>query len=419
MKTVGIIAEYNPFHTGHQYQIQYIKNELNADYIVIAMSGDFVQRGTPAIFPKHARAEMALRAGADLVLELPVSVSTASAEFFAGGAVNLLSELGVIHTLCFGCECDELPLFQLTADILLKEPEYYRFALQSSLKCGKSFPAARSDALIAYFDKYYSDESYSNLSSFFSSPNNILGIEYCKALLREKSSIIPHPLKRTGASYHELEISEVSYPSASGIRHSLGLIRQQEQSDALLDNLIHTSIPDCSSDIFRKILMEYGIVTERHLDSILQYQLLSESVDSLMKYQDITEELARRIINMRNQYQNFVQFTELLKTKELTYTRIQRALLHIVLRIYHTTVKIPYARILGFRKNSGSLLKQIKKNASIPLITKLSDVEKKLDPSALALLAENTFSSNLYESFIQHQTGHSFHHEYTKPVVIL
>ena len=151
MKTAGIIAEYNPFHKGHEYQIRYTKEKLKADYVIVAMSGDYVQRGTPALISKHARAEMALRCGADLVLEMPVSVSTASAEAFAMGGVSLLDGLGVVDMLCFGSESGEISALKELAEILVEEPEEYKKLLKSFLSEGLTFPAARSQALTEYF----------------------------------------------------------------------------------------------------------------------------------------------------------------------------------------------------------------------------------------------------------------------------
>ena len=449
MRTVGIIAEYNPFHNGHQYQIQYTKEVLGADYTIVAMSGDFVQRGTPAMLPKHVCAEMALRGGADLVLELPVSVSTSSAEFFAAGGVNLLDQLGVVDTLCFGCENNDSALFRETAKILIEEPEYYRAQLKDCLKQGLSFPVARSQALISYFnhlsfsskkdnlsnkDKIFVDDAFSALSEnelnqFFHSPNNILGIEYCKAILRQNSSMTVFPLKREGADYHDLTFTDKQYPSASGIRYLLtrfsvdmSVISTDEDIDKWLANIrksLCRMIPEEALDIFLDGLTQNGIICEKDLDLLLHYCLLEETFESLTEYSDINAELARRIINCRNQYQNFLQFIELLKTKELTYTRIQRALLHIILKIRHNPDSVHYARVLGFRKSAGPLLKEIKKNSRIPLITKLADAEDILNINGQMMLSENTFASNLYESLVQHNMHGNYRHEYTKPVVII
>ena len=190
MKVVGIIAEYNPFHRGHEYQIRYVRETLGADYVIVAMSGDFVQRGAPALMEKYLRAEMALLGGADLVLELPIQVSTASAEGFAAGGVSLLDGLGCVDELCFGSECGDTEILMETARILVAEPPVYRDFLQKNLRDGMSFPLARSRALTSYVAKSaISDVSSGDghfifpeqMDSILSSPNNILGIEYCKA----------------------------------------------------------------------------------------------------------------------------------------------------------------------------------------------------------------------------------------------
>ena len=422
MRTVGIIAEYNPFHKVHKYQIEYTKEVLGADYTIVAMSGDFVQRGTPALLPKHVRAEMALRGGADLVLELPVSISCASAEFFASGGVNILDQLGVVDMLCFGCENNSLHLFRETARILTEEPLYYRDELQIALKNGNSFPAARSQALIKYFAHFQPELNIKDLETFFMSPNNILGIEYCKAILRQNSTLVPSPLKREGAKYHELSISDKIFPSASGIRYMLYKNNTSTYSPEQISEIeksMKNMIPETSMDIFLNGLKSNGSVFESHLDLLLHYRLLEETFESLTEYMDMNEELARRIINTRNQYRDFLQFTQLLKTRELTYTRIQRALLHVLLGIRNVPQNVPYARVLGFRKNAGPLLKEIKKNSRIPFLTKLADAENTLDIYGHTILTENTFASNLYEILVQHQMHQDFRHEYTKPVVII
>ena len=257
MKTAGIIAEYNPFHTGHEYQINYIKEKLRTDYVVIAMSGDFVQRGTPALFSKYVRAEMALRSGADLVLELPVSISSASAELFARGGVQLLDGLGVTDILCFGSECGDTDALMELAKILADEPEDFQTALRRNLKNGMTFPKARSMALSAVFPE---SEKYQQL---LSSPNNILGIEYCKAILRENSSISPVSIKREGNDYHENTLSENHFPSASAIRNAIldfnaPPIRDSsdiEHSHCFLSELSETSIQNFAflADMAKKV----------------------------------------------------------------------------------------------------------------------------------------------------------------------
>ena len=402
MKTVGIIAEYNPFHTGHKYQLDQIRQKLHADYIVIAMSGDFVQRGTPALFPKHVRTRMALSCGADLVVELPVSVSTASAEGFAKGAVHLLSGLGVTDVLCFGSESTDTQLLMELARILLREPEPYRQLLTKNLKDGLSFPAARSNALTLYTHN-------PQLATLLSKPNTILGIEYCKAILSLKSSIHPYALQREGSGYHDTDLSD-TFPSASGIR-----TRIFKEPLACFQDLS----PSPSFSIFKKAIEEGLYLKESDLDPLYRYRLLLETPDSLQQYLDMNEDLARRICTCAWEYSTFTEFAAKVKTKNMTQARIQRALLHALLQIRHTPSDFHYARILGFRKASSSLLSQIKKRGSMPLLSKAADAALLLPPTENNLFQETVFASNLYQTMLSQKTGQPFIHEYSQPVVVL
>lgn len=418
MKTVGIIAEYNPFHNGHQRQISHIRRNLNADYIVAVMSGDFVQRGTPALLSKHLRAKAALCCGVDLVLELPVSVSCASAELFAKGGVEILDGIGVTDALCFGSEEDDLSLFLEIARILSDEPQEYQELLKSFLKTGISFPAARCSALTEYIRHTGTKLDENTCQSFLAQPNNILGTEYCKALLRQKSRIQPLTLKREGAGYHEKELTPGKAPSASGIRNYLkNAVSSQNtfQSRKILSD----TLPEASVNLLTAAIEENRLIFEKELDTLLFYNLLSQDTESLCQYLDVSVELASRIIRMRNQYRGFLQFAQLLKTRELTQTRIQRALLHILLNIRDIPPDLDYARVLGFRKNAAPLLSAIKKEGRIPLLTKTADAPKILSGASLHSFSETAFASNLYESLVSHKTGTDFLHEAQKPVVIL
>ena len=407
MKTAGIIAEYNPFHTGHEYQINYVREKLGADFVVIAMSGDFVQRGTPALFSKYVRTEMALRSGADLVLELPVSISTASAELFARGGVQLLDRIGVTDILCFGSECGDTDILMKLAGILADEPARFQYALRLHLKEGMTFPKARSLALMEILPN---PEKYQQV---LSSPNNILGIEYCKAILRENSSILPAAIKRKGNDYHESTLSETLLPSASAIRSA---IRNADHVPTL-----ERFFPQSCRELFLHTISSRHFLLENDLDLIYRYCLLQETEEQLCSCLDMSHALARRILSCRNQYETFSQFASLLKTKEITHTRIQRALLHMLLHIQDVPEQMPYARILGFKKSSASLLGEIKKNSRIPLLTKLSDAGKNLehDPNALRLLDETTFSSNLYENILAQKKNAPFIHEYQQQIIII
>ena len=415
MKTAGIIAEYNPFHTGHEYQINYIKEKLRTDYVVIAMSGDFVQRGTPALFSKYVRAEMALQSGADLVLELPVSISSASAELFARGGVQLLDGLGVTDILCFGSECGDTDALMELAKILADEPEDFQTALRRNLKNGMTFPKARSMALFAVFPE---SEKYQQL---LFSPNNILGIEYCKAILRENSSISPFSIKREGNDYHENTLSENHFPSASAIRNAILDFNAPPIGDSSDTEHFHCFLPANSLELFLQAISGNRFLLENDLDTLYRYCLLQETEESLCTYLDMSHALARRILSCRDQYETFSQFASLLKTKEITQARIQRALLHMLLHIQSVPAQIPYARVLGFRKNSSALLGKIKKCGSIPLLTKLPDASAVLEnaPQAMDLLNKTTFASNLYESILAQKNSASYVHEYRQQIIIV
>lgn len=442
MKTVGIIAEYNPFHSGHEYQLRYVREKLSADFIVIAMSGDFVQRGTPALFSKHVRTEMALRCGADLVLELPVSVSTSSAEFFARGGVQLLDALGVVDMLCFGSEAGETGALMELADVLVKEPDDYKNTLKSLLSQGESFPSARSHALLEYFKnpRNFPGDDFdgvlipllNQITEILSSPNNILGIEYCKALLRQNSKIKPVTIKRAGSGYHETKIIEQEHASATAIRKIF--LEQADRGRMSGDNPAYCSsatdfsvkldsikrqVPPAAFTLLKEAFRSNEFVTEKDFDSILHYCLLEKSPAKLLSFLDVSESLARRISNQLNFYEGFSEFASLLKTKEITQTRIQRALLHILLGIREVPQKIPYAKVLGFRRDSSPLLKEIKEKSSVPLLTKAADARNYLSEKEMSLLKECTFASNLYEGILSRKSGRNFVHEYQKPVVIV
>ena len=435
MKVTGIIAEYNPFHKGHKYQIDYCKKKLNSDYVIVAMSGDYVQRGTPALLPKHVRAEMALRCGADLVLEMPVSVSTASAEAFAMGGVSMLDGLHIVDSLCFGSEYGEVSALMELAEILVEEPEEYRQLLKEFLSNGLSFPSARCQALTEYFKNPHSFTGddfdgvltplLNQIVQILNSPNNILGIEYCKALLRLKSNIKPVTLKRQGMGYHET-LAETdgsdrfsctdgnTFASASAIRELLKATLTPETISR-----IASQVPDEISLLLASSLQRNGFLTEDALDPLLSYCILKENADSFCSYLDVSRDLAERIMNRSNELNGFLQAASFLKTKELTQSRIQRALLHIILGIREVPATVPYARVLGFRRESSTLLKEIKDSSSIPLITKLADANSLLDESGRSLLYETVFSSNLYEKLLCRKNGRNFVHEYQKQLVIL
>ena len=412
--TVGIIAEYNPFHNGHAYHIRKAKELTNADYCVVVMSGDFVQRGAPAIYDKYTRTEMALASGADLVLELPSIFATCSAEDFAACSVALLAGLGVVDSLCFGSECGDVEKLSSIASILATEPSIYSENLKQELRKGFTFPQARIQALVSC-GAVTKEEA-----SILSAPNNILGIEYIKALIRQNSKIKPVTLNRKGSGYHETNLTIDRYSSATGIREFL-----KESGQNLRDNNpILAHVPDSVKPIMEKSLPlfsdDFGVLLNATL-----LRLSHEEVPYIT-YADVSEELSRR---MRKQLPNYVSMDEKinqLKTRQYTYTRISRALIHILLGITKKQVEearkagyAPYGRILGFRKNSVSLLNAIKKRGSIPLVAKTADAEKNITNVAASMLRQDFYSSHIYQTVYQDKYNVKTKNEFTRSVIIL
>lgn len=411
MKVNGIIAEYNPFHNGHKYQLEKSAQLTGADYTIVVMSGNFVQRGVPALLAKHVRAEMALRCGADLVLELPAVYASSSAEYFASGAVSLLNHLNTVTHLCFGSECGDISLLQQIATVLSNEPEEFSTFLKDYIRMGYSYPNARAAALMQYAP------NLANSIEIFRSPNNILGVEYIKALLRQNSKIVPMTVKRLGADYHD-PLPGTEYCSALAIRQSLGT-----RNDT---SCIQAYIPEEVNHLLSQSLSSERLVTSDDFSSVLYYKLLSEKEYGFEKYLDVSSALSDRIINHLNAFSGFDSFCDLLKTKEMTYTRISRCLLHILLNItkedmaYCTELGYtPYARVLGFRKTAAPLLSTIKEKSDIPLITKLADAEKILDADSYIMLKQDIQISQLYHGVMAGLAGTKPLNEYTIPLVIV
>lgn len=419
MKTVGIIAEYNPFHNGHLFHIRESKRITGAGYVVVVMSGDFVQRGGPALADKYTRTRMALCGGADLVLELPACFSCASAEYFAGGAVSLLNGLGLIDALCFGSECGGTSPLMEFASILLQELPAYQEALKKAQKEGMTFPAARKIAVSSCLSP---DSALS--SGILDSPNNILGVEYCKALLAASSPIQPVTIARQGKGYHSLHLpsggSGADFASASAVRNALS------QNTGFPDSL-SSQLPDFSFTALRELYSKGGLVSEDDFSQLIHYRLLqASSSGGLFPYLDMTPDLARRIMNLLPQYTNFTEFTAMLKTKQLTLTRVRRCLIHLLLDIRTEDIRrkglsfeVPYARVLGFRKSASPLLKEIKKSGTLPLVTKVADAASFLEGDSLQMLKKDIRASEIYHCILQSKIpGHIYNEYRISPIIV-
>lgn len=419
MIVTGVIAEYNPFHNGHKYQLEQARRLTGADYIIVVMNGNFMQRGTPAMWNKYVRAEAAVANGADLVLELPVLYGTASAEFFALGGVRLLDQLRIVSHLCYGCETTDHDLLSFIARLLTDEPPVYRQTLNQALSHGMSFPKARASAILHTLEASPVPIP-DGLEAFLSMPNTILALEYEKALLRCNSPILSVPCQRISSTYHDTALRD-TLSSASAIR------REYVQTGC--SEHLRTAVP---SDVYQALAAERNHRAPMDMDSFypfLQY-LFWNPPHPLTDYQDISEDLANRMHTVYQPEYTYSEFTEALIHKQYTYTRIYRCLLHMLLDIRKedfsyqiASSDMHYARILAFRKESAPLLRELHRSSQIPLITKLTDglqaLNRQADFLGETLLQKDIAASHLYEQAVANRYLVPAINEYTHPLIIL
>lgn len=390
MKTVGIICECNPFHSGHTYLMKEARRKSGADYVIAVMSGDFVQRGEPAVFNKYKRAESALEGGADLVFELPVRFCLSSAGDFALGGILALASLGIVTDLYFGSECGDLTPLMQAAQILFQEASsglpLYSQHLQTALKSGLSFPAARAQALsqVTSIEKKILEE-----------PNNILGIEYCHALLKSGVPITPHTIKRNGQSYNDNRLPTSGSPSADSCHPSATALRRQ----IYLSETPHLCLNDCSE------IIGYSLLRKNNLEEI----------------KDISPELAARMRKYSDDYRDAAGFVRDCQTRTYTESRIRRALLQTALELTDTQYTMPYLRLLGMKKNAGALLKKVRHETlseNTTLISKLAADRKKMDNQALSLLEKDLLASGWYRQMWQRKYKDRLPNEYQRTIVM-
>ena len=378
MNVVGIIAEYNPFHEGHAYQIQKAKEQCGAEFAVVVMNGDFVQRGEPAIFDKYTRTKEALLGGADLLFELPVRFGLSSAGDFAMGGILALNALPFVTHLCFGTETGDLtPLLQ-AATFLCDEPDSYRTRVKHFVKQGILYPKARSLALAA--ESGLPTETWD-------SPNNILGLEYCVALQKLHSKIKPFTIRREGQGYHDNDTPALSdFPSATFLRKQIRKAGEKE----------NLSLSDFSS------LIGYSLLTAK----------------DLCRIKDITPDLSDRIRNELPKYREINEFVKTIKNPSLTTGRIKRSFFQCLFDIEKEEPVMPYLRVLGMKKEASSLLSQ-KENASCQILTKLAFDVPKMDDTAKKLFAKDLLASDLYRQVFCHKYNQTLPNEYQHSPIVL
>ena len=377
MNITGIITEYNPFHLGHELHLKSSKEITNCDGVICVMSGNFVQRGLPALTDKWTRTKMALEAGVDLVVELPTLFATSSAEFFAFGAVSLLNSLNVVNNICFGSECGDIDLIKKLSEIIINEPPLFKEYLKDYLKEGLPFPKARSEALMKYLDDNNYKIDFSYLEKVLNSSNNILAIEYYKL----QSSIKPFTIQRLGADYNDEELSKNEIASASAIRKSIYTSNMEESLDFMpkysYNLLKNTSFSDLDK-MFN--LVKYAIVSNPNV---------------LKEIPEASEGIDNKIIQNIGKANSLDELINLCKSKRYSYTRLNRILCHVLLNVNKDLLSLRksspnYVRILGFNNKGREILKEIKKNCEINIVNKLS--KAKADP----LLEFDIKATNIY-----------------------
>ncbi len=362
-RIVGIIAEYNPFHNGHIYHIQNTKEQTGADFVVAIMTGNFTQRGNTSVVNKWEKTKMAIMGGADLVIELPTIYAISSAENFANGAVKLLDTLGFVDTISFGMEAKDISTLNNIANVLFNEPPEYLAVLKHELQNGASFPKARDNALMMYLNDI---KRYANV---LNGSNNILAIEYLKALKEQKSPLIPMGIRREKVYYNSTKIID-EYASATGIRNLL--LRNQIEE-------VRKVVPPFTFSILMNNLRAgtYALdITSYNYEII--YKLRNMSLKEIANLPDVTEGLENLIKDMANKTNNLITLINGIKSKRYTQTRIQRILLYALLGITKKDMElskkmIPYVRVLGCSNNGKILLSQINKKAKV--ITSLKKFE--------------------------------------------
>ena len=384
---LGIIAEYNPFHNGHLYHILKSKELTKDNYTVAIIGGNFTQRGESSIVDKWTKAEMALAGGIDLVLELPTLYSISSAENFADGAIKILNSLKIIDHISFGAEYGELNKLNIIANTLYEEPKEFKILLSSELEKGLSFPKARENALIKYLNDY-------NYKSILSEPNNILGIEYLKALKKHRSKIKPVLIPRKTSGHLNTDYTG-TISSSTAIRNML-----KTGQTANLKNALTPS----SYTILREEINKGHFVKDFSIyEKIALYNLRLKSIDDIKKLPDVSEGLENLIKKAAFSCNNANDFINIVCSKRYTKTRIRRILLYSLLDVTKKDIAIskkiqPYVRVLGFNDNGKNLISKInKKNPNVKIVTSVKKfVDSNSNKNLKMLMDKDILSTNIY-----------------------
>lgn len=407
MKVLGIIAEYNPFHLGHAWQIQASKKESHTDAVMVLMSGSLTQRGDFAILNKWERTRLALSAGVDLVCELPFGYACQSAEAFAHGGIKIFNATGVIDVLSFGSEFGHIgPLVSL-AETLVHEPAEFKNFLKQELTSGVSFPRARELAVRSFLGHEAGD--------LLKTPNNILALEYLKALHKTQSDINSMTVKRQGANYHSRLPSK--YLSASGIRAILKDSLAQPESASTILNALDNKLPYSANDLILAFKKNYNPRGDDYFLNALRLQILSNDVHHLKNTPYVSEGLEHKIRDALKTATSLDECVNAIISKRIPQTRVRRILSNRLLELDKATLTlfqaesfVPYLRVLGFNQKGKTILKAIKNHDQLPILTSLKKCRFTLTPQQNKMLYYDCRATDFHNQF--YETRYSYHQDY-------
>lgn len=403
MKACGLIVEYNPFHNGHLYHVNEAKKRSNADCMIAVMSGSFLQRGEPAIIDKFHRAEAALSAGVDIVIELPYPYAVQSSHLFARGAVLSLKEIGV-NSICFGSEAGTIKDFTTSFHLLNEKKDSYQTEIKRRLKEGLSFPKASEYA----FQKIGLKTNTLDLTQ----PNNILGFSYVQTILANQLQIQPFTIKRTKSNYHD---EQMKFPIASATSIRKELVDAKVVSEAISKTLPIETVKQMEQYKDKSTMWH----TWENYFPLLHYRVMTMKHNELAMIHGVDEGLENRIKQTAKLATSFNNWMKRLKTKRYTWTRLQRTFVHILtntqkmdFQTLENNHSVPYLRLLGATKTGRSYLNKNKKEFSVPLINQLQR-----NPVKMLAIEEN--ATNAYYSILPVQKQIIFKKQEMKSPIFL
>lgn len=401
MRATGVVVEHNPFHNGHLYHIKESRKNTGADVVIAVMSGNFLQRGEPALVDKWSRTKMALQGGVDIVIELPYVFATAQASDFAKGSIALLEAAGCTD-FCFGSEQGSIEPFINTYDLITSQQESYQQSINQFMKTGMSYPKALNEAYADLIKGY--NQSFVDLSQ----PNNILGYHYIEAAYHLQASIKPVTIQRIVSGYHDDVLPGQTIASATGIRKVI--FNDQGISDLtpLLPKASLQNIVEWQSKIG-----SFG--SWQHFYPYLRFQIIRSSIEQLASYAEVTEGIEYLLKEAAQKSNTFENFMEVVKSKRYTWTRIQRMLTHIYTGFTWDDLKQAsspsYLRLLGMTEMGQRYLNEHKKNLLLPLVSRVGAVKD-------SMLSQDIKATDLYTLGIQsHAFNQPIGRDYRQPPI--